>query len=166
MAWIELPHSVDCLVCGRGNPHGMKLSLKVDDSTGQVVCEYTPRVEHVGFEGIIHGGALATVADEAMVWAATWRGKRFCLCGEMTIRFRQPAAVGQPLVVAASVEFSRPRLIETFARISDAKSNALIATASGKYVPVSPDQHSAFLATLQEEPETSASLTSLRGRQG
>lgn len=159
---LELPHSKDCLVCGRGNPLGLGLHLLVDDSTGEVRCHYTPKPEHVGFEGIVHGGAIATVVDEAMVWAATWRGKRFCVCGEMTVRFRQSVSVGQTLLFLAKVEFSRPKLIETTAKITDT-SNSLIATATGKYVPVAPDQHKRFVMTMIDEPETAETLMKLHG---
>jgi uncharacterized protein (TIGR00369 family) len=161
MALLELPHSPGCLVCGPNNPHGLRLLLHVDDATGHVRCDFVPRAEHVGFEGMIHGGALATVLDEAMVWAATWRGRRFCVCGEMSVRFRQSVHVGQPLIVSAQVEFSRPKLIEATGRITDS-ANSLIATASGKYVPVAPDQHKAFVATLLDEPATAKALSVLR----
>src|SRR5688500_4991698 len=109
----ELPHTAGCRVCGRQNPHGLRLSLDVDESSGAVRVDFTPRPEHIGFEGIVHGGVLATVLDEAMVWAATWAGRRFCVCGELTTRFRREAAVGQPLVVEARVETNRPRLLTT-----------------------------------------------------
>jgi uncharacterized protein (TIGR00369 family) len=161
MAMLELPHSANCLACGRSNPHGMKIHLLVDQATGEVRCHFTPRPEHVGFEGIVHGGALATVIDEALVWAATWRGLRFCVCGEMTVRFRQSVTVGQTIIVVAKVEFSRPKLVEASARITDT-ANILIATASGKYVPVAPDQHTRFAMTLLEEPETAQALSLLR----
>ena len=161
MPLLELPHSNECLVCGRNNPLGLRLHLLVDDTTGEVRCHYTPKPEHVGFEGIVHGGVIATVVDEAMVWAATWRGKRFCVCGEMTVRFRQSVAVGQTLLFLAHVEFSRPKLIEATAKITDT-ANTLIATASGKYVPVAPDQHKRFAMTMLDEPETAQALTVLR----
>ena len=37
---------------------------------------------------------LATVLDEAMVWSATWAGKRFCVAGELNTRFRAGASPG------------------------------------------------------------------------
>jgi len=162
MASLELPHSASCLVCGRANPHGIKLNLHVDDASGEVRCAFTPGSEHVGFDGIIHGGALAAVVDEAMVWAATWRGKRFCFCGEMTLRFRHPVVVNQPLIVVAMVEFSRPKLVETAAKIFDDEAKKLIATGNGKYVPVSPEQHKSFAATMIDEPTTSAALAAIK----
>src|SRR5215211_2330757 len=105
---LELPHTRGCVVCGRGNTVGLGLSLFVNPAIGVVRVNYTPRAPHIGFEGVVHGGVLATVIDEAMVWAATWAGKRFCLCGEMTVRYRAPAGVGRALTVEARVESARP----------------------------------------------------------
>ena len=152
---LQLPHTTGCLVCGRDNPHGLGLDLYVDEGSGLVRCKFTPTEHHTGFEHIVHGGLLATVVDEAMVWTATWRARRFCLCGEMTVRFRQGAAPGQMLNVEAIVDYSRPKLIETSAKIFDA-SGRLLTTASGKYIPLTPEQHQAALRSFIDKPETAA----------
>lgn len=149
---LQLPHTPNCLVCGRGNPHGLKLDLFVDPNSGVVSAEFVTEPHHVGFEGIIHGGLLATVLDEAMVWAATWNIKRFVLCGELNVRFRQGAIVGQRLRVAAKVDFSRPKLIEPSAKLFD-EYHKLLATAGGKYVPVSPEQHRQFVQGFDDDDE-------------
>lgn len=159
---IQLPHTSGCLVCGRENPHGLKLDLHVNEQSGTVRTDFTPTEHHVGFERIVHGGLIATVADEAMVWAATWRVKRFCLCGELIIRFRQAASPGQLLKIEAIVETSRPRLVETAAKIFDA-TGKLLVTAQGKYVPVTPEQHQAVAATFVADPETEKAASYLRG---
>src|SRR5207244_12843780 len=113
MAKLELPHTGGCLVCGRDNPHGLKLSLHVDDADGTVHVSFTPLAAHIGFEGIVHGGVLATVLDEAMVWAATWAGKRFCVAGEVSVRFRRSAGVGERWRVEPRLECSRARVLQT-----------------------------------------------------
>jgi acyl-coenzyme A thioesterase PaaI-like protein len=151
---LQLPHTAGCLVCGRDNPHGLKLDLHVEPDTGVVTVHFTPRPEHIGFEGIVHGGVIATVLDEVMVWAATWAGRRFCVCGELTTRFRREAAVGRALVVEAKVESNRPRLIVTRADVRDAESGELVATGMAKYVPVPPDRNRAFVTTLVPDPST------------
>ena len=153
MSSLELPHTHGCLVCGRGNPHGLHLSLHVHPETGDVTVAFTPEAHHIGFEGIIHGGVLATILDEAMVWAATWSGRRFCVCGEMTVRFRHSAPIGQPLTCTAKVESSRRRLIETSGDVRTAD-GTLVCTATGKYVPVDEARDAAFKETLVDEPET------------
>src|SRR3954471_8158392 len=76
---LELPHTRGCFVCDRDNPRGLHLSSFVDPATGRVTIDFAPRREHAGFEGLVHGGITATVVDEAMVWAATWRARKFCV---------------------------------------------------------------------------------------
>jgi acyl-coenzyme A thioesterase PaaI-like protein len=157
---MELPHTPGCVVCGRANPHGLKLSLHVDPETGIVTTEFTPRAQHVGFEGIVHGGVLSTVLDEAMVWAATWAGRRFCVAAEMTVRFKKIATLDVPLRVAARVTESRGKLVQTAGELADGDS--LVATATGKYVRMSEADHRKFCDTFVDEPQTVAAADSLR----
>lgn len=150
---LELPHTRGCLACGRDNPHGIHLNLSVDDATGIVTAQFIAADHHMGFEGIVHGGLLATVLDEAMVWAATWSGKRFCVCGELNVRFRRSVQIGQPLNVEAKITSTRSRLIETEAFLRDAAGQVLVES-TGKYVPVSPERNRAVIETFVSEPQT------------
>lgn len=158
---IELPHTTGCFVCGRDNTHGLHLSLHVEPSTGIVHTTFTPDAEHIGFQGIIHGGILATVADEAMVWAAIWSSHRSCVAGELTVRYKRKAIVGQPLIVQAKIKQSRPRLIETECDLVMNDGN-LVASATGKYVPLSLADTEAFLRTLMDDPLTTAATAVVR----
>jgi len=158
----ELPHTRGCIVCGKENPHGLRAHLHIDERTGMVRCDFVPRAEHIGFEGIIHGGVLATLLDEAMVWAATWAGRRFCVCGELNVRFRQAVSVGQRLRVEAKIISNRTRLIETEGSVRDT-GDKLLVSAEGKYVPVSPEQNRQFVLTLVPEPQTRQTLRELQG---
>lgn len=153
MAIAELPHTHGCLVCGRDNPHGIHLHLNVDDATGIVTSQFMAAAHHMGFEGIVHGGLLSTVLDEAMVWAATWSGKRFCVCGELNVRFRRSVQIGQAVTVEARITAVRSRLIETEGFLRDA-SGLVLAESTGKYVPVSPDRNRAVIETLVVETGT------------
>jgi acyl-coenzyme A thioesterase PaaI-like protein len=132
----------------------------VDENSGLVSCSFTPAPQHIGFEGIVHGGVLATVLDETMVWVATWSGKRFCICAEMTTRFKKPVRVGQELRVQARVISSRARLIETQAALFDG--DELLAIAVGKYTPLKDQQNRHFVTTLMDEPQTSQAGSVLR----
>ena len=160
MAILELPHSAGCLVCGYSNPHGLHLHLHVDTDTGAVHVEFTPGEEHIGFEGIIHGGVIATIVDEAMVWAATWAGNRFCVCGEMSVRFRQSAQVGRKILITAKAGSVRAKLIQCSSEVTDDR--GVLSTASGKYIPVSPDRHDAVMQTLVAEAGTVEAVKLLR----
>ena len=48
---LELPHSSDCLVCGRSNSQGLKLSLHVDPEHGTVQTRFTATANMSGFTG-------------------------------------------------------------------------------------------------------------------
>lgn len=161
MALLPLPRTAHCLVCGKDNPHGHRLRLSVDAEVGDVVVNWTPARHHAGFENIVHGGATATVLDEAMAWAAIWNRKRMCVCAEMTLRFRKPIAPGMPLIVRSTVEDARTRIVCIRAMISDAEGVAF-AEATGKYLVGSDTDHATMLGNLLEEPETAETLARLR----
>jgi uncharacterized protein (TIGR00369 family) len=148
-----LPRTQGCLVCGRDNPHGLRLRLAVDENSGVVSLEIVPEEGHVGFAGVVHGGLIATVADEAMVWAATWAARRFCFCGEMTIRFRRPASPGMTLRFEARVESYRSKLVLTTFKCFDQHGQEL-SSGTGKYVPLSAEHHAQVIETFVDEPES------------
>lgn len=162
MPLLELPHTAGCAVCGPRNPRGLGLSLYVDPESGVVRVEFTPAPHHIGFEGIVHGGIVATVFDEAMVWAASWQGRRFCVCGEMSVRFRRSAIVGEAVTIEAKVESARSRLIATTAEARSFRGD-LLATAAGKYVPMPPSEHQKFTATFVDTPQTRLAAEALLG---
>ena len=163
MPTLELPHTPGCLVCGHANPHGLRLSLYVDPAAATVTTTFTPGPDHIGFEGIIHGGVLATVLDEAMVWAAIWSSKRICVAGELTIRFRESARPGDALLVTATLDAARSKLITTRGEIRRTSDGAVVATAAGKFVPLNEARHRAFIETLVDAPSTREAATLLRG---
>jgi acyl-coenzyme A thioesterase PaaI-like protein len=153
MPSIELPHTAGCVVCGPANAKGLRLRLFVDPQTGVVSTEFTPDDPHIGFIAITHGGIVATVLDEVMVWAASWSNHRFCVCAEMNVRFRRKARLREPLKFAARVESSRAKLILTSATAKDNFGN-LIAEATGKYMPLSAAENRQFVATFVADPGT------------
>ena len=96
-----------------------------------------------------------------MVWAATWSYKKFCLCGELSVRFKHPSRVGQALFIRAAIESSRPRLCTTAATIHDAE-NRLIAEGFAKYIALPDDANRTVVATLVEDPATQQTAQILR----
>ncbi|MBM3875646.1 MAG: PaaI family thioesterase [Verrucomicrobia bacterium] len=132
-----LPHTLSCFVCGEANPLGLGLKFETD---GRVVrTQFTPRAEHIGFKQTVHGGILATLLDEIMVWACGVQTKRFAYCAEMTVRFSATAQPGKPVVATAElVSDGRGRLFEARGEVRD-ESGALLASATGKYLPMKPD---------------------------
>ena len=130
----ELPHTHSCFVCGESNPLGLKLRFETD---GQIVrARFCPKPEHVGFRDVIHGGLIATVLDEIMVWACAVRTRRFAFCAEFNVRFLAPLAPGKEVIVIGQLVTDRKgRLFETKAAMRNA-TGVTAAEATGKYLPI------------------------------
>jgi len=143
---MELPHTHSCFVCGESNANGLKLRFTTDGRT--VHTRFTPRPEHIGFKGVTHGGILATVLDEIMVWAVATSTRRFAFCAELTVRFLQPAQPGVELLASAELTANRrERIFEAKAELRDAD-HRLIAAANGKYLPIPAAEVPAMLTEL------------------
>jgi uncharacterized protein (TIGR00369 family) len=104
-----------CYVCGTGNPAGLRLPFHKDEGGGSR-AEYVARPEHAGWPGIIHGGLLFTLMDEAVAWACTYAGAR-CVTAKAEARFRTPAEVGTPLVITGRVTNATSRALRARAEI-------------------------------------------------
>lgn len=103
-----------CFVCGPDNPVGLRLRFTRDGEA--VTAEFVPREEHVGWEGVVHGGILAAVLDDAMGNVFYLRGYQ-ALTARMEVRFRRPVRPGERLQVRAWVASEDSRTITTRAEL-------------------------------------------------
>jgi uncharacterized protein (TIGR00369 family) len=133
MSTLALPYTRDCFVCGAHNPHGLRLRFRRDGD--EVRADFTPQPADAGFRGIVHGGILSTVLDEAMFWAAATAKKQFCIAAELNVRFVNKVAVGQKLVCIARLKTDRGRLWESAAELRD-EQGTVYARATCKQVPM------------------------------
>ena len=129
-----LPHTRSCFVCGEANPLGLRLRFESDGAI--VRARFTPRPEHNGFKGVVHGGITATVLDEIMVWACAVRTRKFAFCAEMTVRYLNPITPGTEIILTGEMTADRKgRIFEAKGTAHD--NNGLVLTeATGKYLPV------------------------------
>lgn len=111
------PLNQSCIACGDKNPHGLHLHFAKKGHTS--VAEWVPSEEWQGFRGVIHGGVIATVLDEAMSQAVVARGWE-ALTVELTVRLREKIGPGEHLTVLGMVLNRRKREIRTEACVMDA----------------------------------------------
>jgi len=132
-----LPHTHSCFVCGESNPIGFKLRFETD---GRIVqTRFVPRPEHVGFRQTVHGGIIATLLDEIMVWACAVQTKRFAFCAELNVRFQNPLRPGETVLATAElVENRRGKIFEAKGELRT-EAGVVLATATGKYLPIKND---------------------------
>jgi len=127
----ELRDDSWCFACGPHNPHGLHLS-DFRFEADQYICHFTPQRHHQGWVGLVHGGIVATLLDEIMS-RMLWEQGINAMTGELTIRYRQPAATGQSLTVSGWVKRKHGKLIATEARVELAD-GSVVAEAQGKLV--------------------------------
>ena len=104
-----------CFGCGQNNPIGLKLDFQWDGKT--VKAEFTPTKVYQGWPGVVHGGIITSMLDEAMAYAARFEGIN-CVTGKMQIKFKRPAVIDEPLIIAGKVTKKGKRWIWTKASVS------------------------------------------------
>lgn len=129
----ELKDNNRCYVCGTDNPLGLQVAFEIDRDARSIRGRFTPRPEHQGWTGIIHGGIVATLMDEAMVKLAAHLGIP-AVSAELTVKFTAPAAPGDALIVLGRLTKEAGRLIEAEASVE--RGPIIVAKAKGKLLKV------------------------------
>ena len=117
-----------CFGCGRNNPIGLKLNFTRDGDT--IRAEFTPDKTHQGWPGLLHGGILGCLLDEAMSNIAYATGNT-CLTASINIRLKQPIKVEVPLVITARITRHLKKLIETAGQVC-LKDGTVVAESTAK----------------------------------
>lgn len=107
---IKQPSANNCFVCGRHNQAGLKMDFYDDDK--DTVCSIhiiDKRFE--GYPGIVHGGILATILDEAVGRVAmAGDHHRFMMTVNMKVQYRLPIPVDTEVKVIAKAIRIRGRI--------------------------------------------------------
>jgi uncharacterized protein (TIGR00369 family) len=103
-----------CFGCGPKNPIGLKLKFSWDGK--EVRANFTPGEYHQGWPGLVHGGIMSCLLDEAMSYAALYSGVH-SLTARMQTRFKRPLLIDELLTVTGSVTRKTRRLVETKAEL-------------------------------------------------
>ena len=112
-----------CFGCGGDNPIGLKLSFQWDGKAAK--AEFTPTEFYQGWSGLVHGGIITCLLDEAIGYAALFEGLH-CVTAEMQVRLRRPVSIGETLIITSSLTKQNRKLVKAKASIS-LKDGTLIA---------------------------------------
>jgi acyl-coenzyme A thioesterase PaaI-like protein len=104
-----------CFGCGPANPIGFHLAFE-EHPEGGVLARFVFRPEHQGWDGVVHGGLVSVLLDEAMAWAASSSTVMY-YTARMEVRYRRPVPVHAPLVVRGWVLSKRGSRLETRAEV-------------------------------------------------
>jgi acyl-coenzyme A thioesterase PaaI-like protein len=106
-----------CFVCGQQNLYGLHLVFRLENNT--IVADFQPREEHQGFPGVIHGGIVAAVLDEALGRTSMLADKPvWSMTGRLEVRYRRYVPFGPLLRIRASLESERRRAVQASGKIT------------------------------------------------
>jgi len=136
---MELNDTTDyqrCFVCGQRNPFGLHLVFRQE--SGSIVADFQPREEHQGFPGVLHGGIVASVLDEALGRTSLLGGHPvWTMTGKLEVRYRRYVPYGPLLRVRATLESERRRMFQAKGVLTLADDEgAILAEASGIFLPL------------------------------
>ena len=117
--WPQLPIDMEkslgmCFACGKDNPIGLKLRFDWDGETAR--AEFTPSELHQGWSGIVHGGIISCLLDEAMSYAPLFE-KIDTVTAKLQVRIKRPIPIGEPLLITGNITKRTRKLVETKAAI-------------------------------------------------
>jgi len=131
-------NSQHCFVCGLANPFGLHLRF-YDTGPGEVTAEITIPKHYQGYPGVVHGGIVAAMLDEAAGRAHLGGDlPRFMFTARLEIHYRKNVSIGQPLRLVGLAGKTKGRTAASTSAIYDAD-GLLLAEADALLVNV-PDE--------------------------
>ena len=132
MSDIEARNDADnCFVCGSKNPIGLNIDFRFVDE--QCVGEFTPGENHVGFDGVTHGGIIFSVLDDLMAnWLFLQGGRGYT--AKCEIRYREPLPVGTNVKLVCDLVQKKRKLLQLRAKAIRTDTDAIVAESEGSFM--------------------------------
>lgn len=119
-----------CIACGSTDGNAPRLRF-VPNAQGGVEASFHPTPLHEGYQGILHGGVIATLLDAAMTNCLFAQGQ-CAVTADLHIRYRHPVASGESCHLRAWTErTTRPLFV---LRSELWQGNQLRVTATAKFM--------------------------------
>ena len=112
------PNSRHCFVCGVENKFGLHLRF-YETAEGEVTIETAVPEQFQGYPGIVHGGIVASLVDEALgrVHMGPAENPRFMFTAKLSINYRKPVPIATPIRVVAHAIKNRRRAATSVASV-------------------------------------------------
>lgn len=106
----------NCFVCGENNPGGLHLNFEIDKEKQTLKTTFTASTTFQGWDGIVHGGIISTLLDEAMSKLSFELGYN-AVMASLEVRFKKPAPILESLHVYGEITEVSKRLVKAKARV-------------------------------------------------
>ena len=122
-----------CMVCGVDNEAGLKSRFLELDS-GELVGIFTPKEQHQGYPGRLHGGLASTILDETIgrainmtdpsIWGVTI---------ELNVKYRKPVPLDADVRAIGRITKDSSRIFEGTGEIV-LQDGTVAIEAKGRYI--------------------------------
>ncbi len=128
MSLVKLQGTPSCFVCGNenDNPRSLGLNIFWDNESRYTSISFIPDESWCGYEGMVHGGLLAAIIDDAMAWSIKASDDDIYVTGKLTISFRKGVRCGKKYVAHGFLERKEGRRAYTSAVIKDEEGNTCV----------------------------------------
>ncbi|MBY9005123.1 MAG: PaaI family thioesterase [Candidatus Lokiarchaeota archaeon] len=124
----------NCFACSSTNHRGLNMKFFYDK---EGISSYINlHKDFCGFEGIAHGGIIATILDEIGAWTIFALLKKIAVTQESNIKFLKPVFTNHMLKVEGRITEEHNSNITTYSIIKDGKDN-ILAECENKWLLVS-----------------------------
>lgn len=130
---MEVTYDGRCFGCGAENPDGLR--MKFEPSGGVSACEFEVPARYQSWEGVVHGGMVALMLDEAVGWAA-WHAGQPGMTGKLEVRYRLPLKIGERVRVVGRVLEVRRSLVRCSSEIERVADGRRVAEATATIMAV------------------------------
>ncbi len=111
----EIRDDAYCFACSKENPIGLQLEFSFQEE--YYVAEYIVRKEYQSYRGIVHGGIVSTMLDEAMGGYLYAKGI-LAVTARLNIRYREKTPVGVPLKIKGWIMSQKGKFIDMAASVT------------------------------------------------
>jgi acyl-coenzyme A thioesterase PaaI-like protein len=125
-----------CIGCGAANPQGLQLTFHLDREGRRVSGRFRFGRQYQGSGGILHGGIIALVFDEAMGKLNRLYDVR-AVTAELSVDYLRPTPCDADVIVEAWETRREGRNLFPEAELRDAAGQVL-ARATARFVSVGP----------------------------
>ena len=101
-----------CFGCGADNPQGLKLSFEGDPDQDRVWVELQPSPFMAGGIGMMHGGFIALLLDEASSKVLSLQGKQG-VTRNIEVAYEKPVPLDDPIRICLLYTSPSPRDLST-----------------------------------------------------
>jgi len=127
----EIEAAPMCFACGPDNPVGLKIRFDVQGD--ECTAAFTQNENHVGVSTAVHGGIIYTALDDVTANILYQQGRK-AHTAKCEIRYRQPARVGEKLLLKGWIETERRRLIILKGEMRRAADDVVVAECESSFM--------------------------------